>query len=518
MIQETKLNGTWNLFFGEDDGQIHTGGAAALKAGYRQIAAAVPGNVELDLVAAGLENDPFLGTNVLGYEKYEYANWLFERTFKPDPAQKGKNAFLVLGGVNTCATVFLNGVKLGETNNMLVAHEFDLGRILDWDGENTVAVMIRSAMNEARRQDYPAAFHGAEHSDEMIRLRMPPHSFGWDIMPRLLSAGLWRDVAIQYRTGERIRDIYLYTAALQPERAQLELAYTIASDLPRLPVYRIRIEGRCGDSRFLCEQETHFISNRLSIAVDKPALWWPRGYGEANLYDVAISLWRGSLLCDSRSIKFGIRTAAVDSCFDLDKPQQFVVKVNGERIFVRGSNWVPLSALHSLDVQRVGRAVGLACECGCNTLRCWGGNVYESALFYDLCDERGLLVWQDFTMACSGQPSDDAFARVIEQEATQVVKNLRNHACLLLWAGDNEVDATVYQHFPKGFARHNRITREVLPRVIAAHDPMRYYLPSSPYMPSDYDHYMQGPEQHLWGPRDDFKGDFYRLNKAVLRQ
>ena len=162
------------------------------------------------------------------------------------------------------------------------------------------------------------------------------------------------------------------------------------------------------------------------------------------------------------------------------------------------------------------QAIGLASGCGCNALRCWGGNVYESERFYDLCDEKGLLVWQDFTMACSGQPSDDAFAHIIEEEATAVVKARRNHACILLWAGDNEVDAVVYKNYPKGFARYNRVTREVLPRVVAAHDPMRFYLPSSPYMPAEYDHAMQGPEQHLWGPRDDFKGDFYRLNTALF--
>ncbi|MEA4890131.1 MAG: glycoside hydrolase family 2 TIM barrel-domain containing protein [Clostridiaceae bacterium] len=510
------LNGRWELYYGEDDGRRYSSGGVAAEAGYRHIAASVPGNVELDLMAAGLEPDPFLGENVLLYEQYEYNNWLFERTFRPDPEQKGRRPVLVLHGVNTFAAVYLNGVCLGETDNMLIAHEFDLTASLLWDQENTLAVFIRSAMNEARRYDYPAAFHGSEQSDEITRLRMPPHSFGWDIMPRLLSAGLWRDVEIQYHDAERLKDLYLCTRNIQPGQADLSFSYTFESSCPRLPIYRITLEGRCGGSTFSAEQETHFISNHMNIRVDRPMLWWPRGYGEPYLYQVEVSLWQGDRLCDRRSFRFGIRTATVDACFELTQKQRFTVLVNNEPIFIRGSNWVPLSALHSLDLSRVDRAIDLVCGCGCNALRCWGGNVYESDRFYDLCDEKGLLVWQDFAMACSGQPSDDAFARAIEQEATFIIKRLRNHCCLLLWAGDNEIDACVYQQFPKGIARYSRTTREVLPRVIAAHDPMRFYLPSSPYMPEDYDCDAQGPEQHLWGPRDDFKGDFYRLNQALF--
>jgi beta-mannosidase len=516
MHQTETLNGTWTLYFGEDDGSILTSAQDATVKNYRQIDASVPGNVELDLVRAGIAEDPFFADHVLAFEAYEYCCWLFERKFTPDSRQEGRQVMLRFGGINTFATILLNGTVLGETGNMLIPHSFDITSDIRWHESNTLVVFIRPAMNQARRMTCTAAVHGGEHSDEMTRLRMPPHCFGWDIMPRLLSAGLWRPVTLEYADGERLEDLYLTTTQADEQQARLYFAYTFASDRVRLPLYRIQVEGRCQDRLFTAEQTTHFVSNALNLTVDKPLLWWPRGYGDQPLYDVTVSLWRGDELCDRRNFRFGIRTATVDACFDLDKPQRFQVMVNEKPIFIRGSNWVPLSALHSLDESRVDNAINLACDCGCNALRCWGGNVYESERFYALCDEKGLLVWQDFSMACSGQPADDDYARIIGQEATIIVKERRSHACLLLWAGDNEVDAVVYKNYPKGFARYNRITREVLPRVVASHDPYRFYLPSSPYMPAEYDHALQGPEQHLWGPRDDFKGDFYRRNNAVF--
>ena len=516
MNTTANLNGTWTLYFGDDDGQILTTAQVAKAKGYRKIEAQVPGNVELDLVRAGLEQDPLLADHVLDFEKYEYSNWLFERRFTVDIGQQGRQALLHFGGINTFANIYLNGKLILETANMLIPHSVDISEAIRWGEPNTLTVFIRSAMNQARRMSYTAAARGGEHGDEMTRLRMPPHCFGWDIMPRLLSAGLWKPVTLEYRDREFLEDLYLTTMQASETSARLRFVYTFSSDQWRLPLYRVELTGCCGEQTFRAEQTTHFISNSFDFTVAQPQLWWPRGYGEQPLYEITVRLYREDNLCDERTFRFGIRTATVDASFDLDKPQRFQVLVNGKPIFIRGSNWVPLSALHSLDESRVDQAIGLASGCGCNALRCWGGNVYESERFYDLCDEKGLLVWQDFTMACSGQPSDDAFAHIIEEEATVVVKARRNHACILLWAGDNEVDAVVYKNYPKGFARYNRVTREVLPRVVAAHDPMRFYLPSSPYMPAEYDHAMQGPEQHLWGPRDDFKGDFYRLNTALF--
>jgi beta-mannosidase len=505
------LNGKWDLWYGVDTGCEIKSKAEALEKDYKQVSAQVPGNVELDLIKAGICKDPFFGDNVLGFEKYEHYAWLFEREFIPESEYKDREVTLVLKGINTFADIFINGEKAAKTDNMLITHEIDITEYIKWGQENRIAIFISSSMKKARNMDFPVALLGTGGSDEITRLRMPPHSFGWDIMPRLLSAGIWRDVEIKYSTKEKFTEIYLSTIKESNKKAELRLAYRFKSDAVSLPEYEVLIEGRCGDSSFSKTMKTHFISNSLKIEVDDAKLWWPRGYGKAELYDVAVKLIRDGKLCDERKFRFGIRTAAIDASFD--EKQKFCVMVNGEKIFIHGSNWVPLSALHSQDEERLSQAMELATGCGCNLLRCWGGNVYESDAFYDMCDELGILVWQDFAMACTIQPQDSGFEQIIYDEASSVIRRLRNHPSILLWAGDNEVDIIYVRRYTQTHSIYNRITREVLPRACAAHDPMRYYLPSSPYLKEGSEE-TNIPEQHLWGPRDDFKSDFYRLNTA----
>ncbi len=187
-------------------------------------------------------------------------------------------------------------------------------------------------------------------------------------------------------------------------------------------------------------------------------------------------------------------------------------QVNGERIFILGTNWVPLDAYHARDRERLDRAVEMVVDLGCNLVRCWGGNVYEDDRFFDLCDEAGILVWQDFAMACAVYPQDDAFGARLRDEVRAVVRRLRQHPSLALWAGDNECDETwVWTGGRRRDPNRNVLTRSVIPGVLREEDPSRPYLPSSPYV--DDVAFASGrrllPEDHLWGPRDDYKGAFY---------
>lgn len=165
-----------------------------------------------------------------------------------------------------------------------------------------------------------------------------------------------------------------------------------------------------------------------------------------------------------------------------DSEGEFLVRVNGCPILCKGSNWVPLDAFHSRDAARYAQALELFAQAGCNIVRCWGGNVYEDHAFFDLCDRMGLLVWQDFCMACAIYPQSQDFAQMIEREAEHVIRKLRNHPCILLWAGDNEVDEMYDGLGYEGANRYNALTREVLPRAVRMNDPYRKFLPSSPYI------------------------------------
>jgi beta-mannosidase len=251
------------------------------------------------------------------------------------------------------------------------------------------------------------------------------------------------------------------------------------------------------------------------LVVEHPRLWWPRGRGEANLYDVTVRLFKNGEEIDRAEFRHGIRTVELErtSVTDQAGNGEFCFIVNGDKTFIHGTNWVPADAYHSRDLERIPRMLELAQECNCNMIRCWGGNVYENDLFYDLCDEKGILVWQDFAMGCAVYPQDEGFGRVLANEAGAVVKRLRQHACIALWAGDNEVDQVPSWYGEYGFdPNSNVLTRVVLPRVLQQEDPRRPYLPSSPFI--DEVAFRLGekfiPEQHLWGPRDYFKSDYYR--------
>ncbi|MFC1975120.1 glycoside hydrolase family 2 TIM barrel-domain containing protein [Chloroflexota bacterium] len=199
-----------------------------------------------------------------------------------------------------------------------------------------------------------------------------------------------------------------------------------------------------------------------------------------------------------------------------DPESHFLLIVNNVPIMIKGSNWVPLDAFHSRDAGRVDEAIALFDDLGCNMIRCWGGNVYEDHHFFDLCDENGILVWQDFAFACCRYPQMDEFLGQVRQEVQAVVEKLRNHPSLALWCGDNEIDMT---YLADGLLpKHNRLTREVIPQVVHRCDPHRTYIPSSPYLSpkltgvSEPDRHL--PEQHLWGPRGYYKSPFYTQHTA----
>jgi beta-mannosidase len=199
-----------------------------------------------------------------------------------------------------------------------------------------------------------------------------------------------------------------------------------------------------------------------------------------------------------------------------DPASHFLFVVNREPVMVKGSNWVPLDAFHSRDVARVEPAVALFDDLGCNMIRCWGGNVYEDHRFFDLCDERGIMVWQDFAFACCRYPQTDGFLAQVQAEAESAVVKLRNHPSLALWCGDNEVDMAYVETDLS--PEQNRLTRETLPQVVHRCDPYRHFVPSSPYVPPAVtalpNAVLRTPEQHLWGPRGYYKAPFYTQHSA----
>lgn len=508
-----KLDGAWTLYYAPESDDMPMCPDQIAGSGMACITAQVPGNVEIDLMRAGLEQNPFYGENLYNFRKYEYHHWWYQKEFGLPNSFAGEQMELTLHGVNTIAEVFVNDTLVGKCDDMMIEHRFRVEKALRPGDFNTISVHILSAMNYARELESPVVVSGEEHTDELSLLRMPPHSFGWDIMPRLLSAGLWRSVSLDIVNPTRITQSYYATISASEDEAELMIKCRFTTPERVMQGYRLHVQGACGNSVFEYDAPARFVSEEGRVKIKNPKLWWPRGYGEQNLYTVKMELLHNGEVADVRMERIGIRRFHIDHVMKPLDEGEFKVRCNGVPILCKGSNWVPLDALHSRDEGRYDRAMALMAGMGCNIVRCWGGNVVEDHHFFHLCDELGIMVWQDFTMACANYPQQEWFFRLIEKEVTSIVMKLRNHPSILLWAGDNEVDErSLGMGFEEGNST-NEITRVVIPRVIRNHDPYRKYLPSSPYIPEGFPRYA-GPEQHNWGARAYFKDDFYKHSQA----
>ncbi|MBR2353596.1 MAG: hypothetical protein IKA76_03745 [Clostridia bacterium] len=479
------------------------------------LSATVPGCVQLDLSREGyLPADLYMGENILETERFEDYEWWYERSFTA-PAEK-KNVFLVFEGVDCLAEYFLNGVKIGESDNMFIAHEFCLDGYLK-EGENTLTVHLRSALVEAQDKDYTLKMLTDSHGRyEKRYLRKPNHSYGWDIMPRAVTAGLWREVRLEVRDA-----IYPTQTFFRFFRNQIRFFYTLACDFRDLADAELELVGSCGeDSQFEARFSDLKKFGQLTFSIPNPKKWFPYGYGEPNVYDGFLRIYKAGKLIHEESFSFGIRDVVLDRrpSFGNDEGQ-FRFLVNGVEVMCKGTNWVPLDAFHSRDAERLDRALELLKDIGCNIVRCWGGNVYEDHKFFDFCDRNGIMVWQDFAMACVYPPETEEFKKALEKEATFIIRKLRNHPSLVVWCGDNEIDSCAR---PEYNPNTNPLTREVLPKCVELNDIGRPYLPSSPYISAEeyragYRAQMLGSrlvEDHLWGPRDYYKSEFYKSNLA----
>jgi beta-mannosidase len=529
-IIHQSLDGPWKLvvihhdvFLGMElpvtyDGVI--GAGAKSLGGKGAIDAAVPGNFEISLEQAGIIKDPFFGKNLLDMLAYEDCHVFYARKFDYTPVPGTRPEF-IFEGLDTIADLYLNGKFLAHRENMFITH-----RIRDLDlrnGGNELVVHLLPVCIETRKNQVSAGLVAQRYNWETLRLRKAPSMFGWDITPRLVSAGIYRSAGVYLRPAESFRQVYLMTVSADARRntAVLELFFEV--DIGEMPLdgYRITVQGKCGGgetggvSEFFYQDRLWFTAGKYRFDAENIKLWWPKNYGKPNLYDVTVTLEKNGEERARYETRFGIRTVKLrrTGTTDMFFSGKFYFEINGRRVFVMGTNWVPVDAYHSRDKSRIPEIMKLLEDIGCNGVRCWGGNVYEDPVFYRACDEMGIMVWQDFAMACAVHPLDGEFRSLLREEAVSVVRALRQHPSIILWAGDNEIDRGIEGD---GYGRNpnfNRLTREVLPDVINTEDPVRPFIPSSPYYDEEAAKLFSReylPENHLWGPRDYYKSNFYK--------
>ena len=507
------LNGKWDLSYTDPDG------------GKVSIGINVPGNVETAMQENGCAGDFMPADDLYSHEKYDWVDdWTFERSFIAPELNSRERLTLNFEGIDTVAEIYLNGEQIYFADDMFIPHVIDVTDKVK-KGENTLRVVIRSALL------YIAKYTGDMFaqprmflSTEVIYggqtyLRKARHQWGWDNSPRLLTAGLYRSVYLETLPAERFDEVYVYTKAVSEQCATLGISWTFLTDARSLYGYTVRItvsqEGRVLS---VSEEKALFVKGIIRLFLDRKEtkLWWPRGFGEQSLIDVKLQLIKDGEVKAEHKTRAGLRTLKLEYTDKIDENGngEFVFICNGERIYINGTNWKPLDALHSKADAKVKRAVELAEELNCNMIRIWGGGIYEDTEFFDLCDEKGILVWQDFMFGCEVTPNDEFYLDKVYKESAVIIKKLRNHPSLAVWCGDNENDMSLEWTTNYGsnlLPSQMKVSRKVLPECVINNDPYRTYVPSSAYISDEVyiarkngDSSVCTPETHLYPNAIDF--------------
>ncbi|MBX3096366.1 MAG: glycoside hydrolase family 2 protein [Fimbriimonadaceae bacterium] len=437
--------------------------------------AIVPGCVHLDLIAAGVIADPFKRMYEYGCQWVDDSEWTYEIVFDWSPSASQQR--LMFEGLDTFASVFLNGSHIAKSDNHFLPVKCDVTGILK-SGENRLRIEFLSAIREGLRHRvrFCEESHidpGTVFFDERAFVRKPSYAFGWDWGPRLVGAGIFAPVRL-IEFDERIE---AFDVTVSP-RQDGDFAIS-ASARPSGGEVRFSIELG-GDAKI----QSDSCTEEGAEWVVSGGLWWPNELGEQTLHRVRCELHVSGELVESQSRTVGLRT--VEFLRETDEVgESFEFRVNGRPVFARGANWIPSdSFLALISDDKIEAQVALAARLGMNMLRVWGGGQYESEAFYDACDRHGVLVWQDFPYACSYYPDDESHLDQAKEEAEFHIKRLRHRASLALWCGNNENLIMWQTKWGDGVQPSRmigeRIFAEVLPAVVGKLDPARSYIASSP--------------------------------------
>lgn len=527
VISLNSVDNEWKLFFGLQDKNAPNTPEELQKSDLTNLLATVPGNVEIDLERDGIIKNPMLGDNVYDLRQYEtYHWWYFTEFDKPDTTED-ERVELCFDGIDCVADIWLNNHLIASVENMFVEHHFDITESLQ--DKNKLHVHIKST--ELKTRDYVRNHWGIRQDQlsQSVSIRKAPHMFGWDIMPRLLSAGIWKDVKLEIIQPSYFSSVYWVTKELDTKNNTASMYVDWQFHTNRLNIDDLKLTFELQrNGQVVFEKTISVITTvgRENLSnLNDIEFWWPKGFGSAALYQARVTLTDiANNVLSINTQEIGIRTAELiyTPINTKENPGDFHFRINGEKIFVKGTNWVPLDALHSRDIQHLETAFNMLLDLNCNMVRLWGGNVYESDDFYRLCDENGIMVWQDFSMGCTLYPQDIDFQHKIKIEAEKVIRRLRHHPSLVLWAGNNENDVSLTWWRAQDHINPNTdvISREVLSRAVREWGPETPYLPSSPFISQEAFMINQrvveeySPERHLWGPRGYYKAPFYTEQNA----
>jgi beta-mannosidase len=473
--------------------------------------AEVPGVVHLDLYRNELITDPFYAYVEESLQWIGKTDWEYRRELSvTQEILDRKNIELVFDGLDTYAEVYLNDELILEAINMYRWWRVPIADLLRAEG-NELRVVFRSPILKDLPRvgeagyELPAANDKEENTSPYTR--KAPYSFGWDWGPRFVTSGIWKPVRLEAWDDARLVDVFLRQIELGEKRASLEADVEILGDNSAKGSASIEI---LVGGETVASEDVEIVRgpkvHTVPFEIEDPKLWWPNGLGDQPLYAVTTRLARKGETTDESSSGIGLRT--IELVREKDEwGKSFKFVVNGVPVFAKGANWIPAdSFLPRITRKRLEQRLGSAKKANFNMLRVWAGGVYESDDFYDLADEMGLLVWEDFHFSTSLYPADEAFLANVAVEAEHAIRRLRNHPSLALWCGNNEVE-TGWEHWgwkhvlPNWlFNDYEKLFHELLPRVVARHDPTRAYWSSSPSANREADPGSpDNGDMHYWG-------------------
>ncbi|MGC5050543.1 glycoside hydrolase family 2 protein [Micromonospora sp. DT48] len=462
------------------------------------VPASVPGCVHTDLLAAGLIPDPYLDDNETGLAWIGRTDWAYETTFDR-PSGEHTRLDLVCAGLDTVATITLNGVEVGRTENMHRGYRFEVTSLLRAE-DNHLAVRFDSAYRYAEAQRDRLGDRPNAYPEPFQFIRKTACNFGWDWGPTLVTAGIWQGIGLHCWSVGRLAKVRpVVTVDGDTGRAEVHVDVERVADRPL--TVRARLAGRHAEVILPAGQ----FSAVLTLTVHRPELWWPRGYGAPNLHDLTVTLHDddGGTL-DEWHRRIGFRSVRLDTTPD-EHGAPFTLYVNEVPVFVRGVNWIPDDVFpNRVTRRRLAERFDQAEAAHVNLLRVWGGGRYESDDFYDLADERGLLVQQDFLFACAAYPEEEPFATEVAAEAVEQVIRLASHPSLVLWTGNNENiwgwHDWDWQGPLAGRSWGRGYYLDLLPGIVARLDPTRPYWPGSPWSGSETIHpnHPAYGTTHIW--------------------
>ncbi|MDW9381745.1 beta-mannosidase [Chryseobacterium sp. JV558] len=466
--------------------------------------AKVPGTVHLDLMDNKIIPDPFKDENEKKVQWIENEDWDYQTQFTVSSQElKNDNIDLIFNGLDTFSEIYLNGKLLKKTDNMFRKWNIPVKKYLK-PGNNALQIKFQSAVNTGKELAKKVPFTMPESPRSFVRKAQ--YQFGWDWGPRLVTAGIWKDVALEFWNNAKIitvKDIQNNSGKSSNLHFEVEIYAQNAGD------YTLDLNSI--HKKISLKKGTNVIS--VPYETKGMKLWQPNGRGEANLYDFKIKLSKDLNNIDVKDIRIGLRTVELIQEKD-EKGKSFYFKVNGNPLYIKGTNWIPGDSFSPrMAKEKYHKLIKDTKDANMNMIRIWGGGIYEDDEFYKACDENGILVWQDFMFAGSFYPADGAFLNNVKEEVKDQVNRLQNHPSIALWCGNNEIDeAIVNWGYQKQFKYskndslqvwkdYKKLFHDVIPSALAENlkSDKNIYWPSSPSIGWGHKESLTEGDSHYWG-------------------